>query len=362
MQTYLGEDRRSAERRRRAAQAVFERRSGRDRRAARAVTAAALAGMLAASPAMAGKRPPAPTPSPTPAPSASASGNPFAGARFYVDPGSNARRTADSWRSTRPSDAAAMDKLASGSQADWFGNWNADILAAVDSRVSAISATGAVSVLVAYNIPNRDCSGLSGGGAPTAAAYRDWIRRFALGIGSRRAAVVLEPDALAQLCGTAAEQQTRLDLLWDAVQVLKANPATAVYIDAGHSNWLAADVAASRLQAAGVAQANGFSLNVSNFNPTANELAYGNTVAQRIGGKHFVIDTSRNGLGPSTTWCNPPGEALGQRPTAQTGNATADAYLWVKRPGESDGTCNGGPNAGSWWADYALGLAQRAAF
>ena len=33
-----------------------------------------------------------------------------------------------------------------------------------------------------------------------------------------------------------------------------------------------------------------------------------------------------------------------------------DAYLWVKAPGESDGTCNGGPYAGAWWPDYALRL------
>jgi endoglucanase len=235
----------------------------------------------------------------------------------------------------------------------------------VDRRVSTIAAAGAVPVLVAYNIPNRDCSGgYSAGGATDGAAYRDWIRRFALGIGARRAVVILEPDALAQLgqCGDPAQQQARLDMLWDAVQVLKGNAATSVYVDAGHSNWLSADVAAARLDAAGVAQADGFSLNVSNFNPTANEVAYGKAVASRIGGKHFVVDTSRNGLGPSTTWCNPSGEALGARPTASTGDASVDAFLWVKRPGESDGTCNGGPNAGTFWTDYALGLAQRAAY
>ncbi len=61
-------------------------------------------------------------------------------------------------------------------------------------------------------------------------------------------------------------------------------------------------------------------------------------------------------------WCNPSGEALGAQPTAATGDASVDAYFWVKRPGESDGTCNGGPAAGAFWTDYALGLAQRAAF
>jgi endoglucanase len=304
----------------------------------------------------------------TPAPSAeltAAAANPLAGVRLYVDPNSNAKRTADAWRSTRPADAAQMDKIAGSAQADWFGNWNTDLLGSVDRRVTRAAAAGAVPVLVAYNIPNRDCSGgYSAGGAADGAGYRDWIRRFALGIGSRRAVVILEPDALAQLgkCGTEAQQQDRLNNLWDAVQVLKGNPATAVYIDAGHSTWLSADVAAARLNAAGVAGADGFSLNVSNFNPTANEVAYGKKVSAKLGGKHFVVDTSRNGVGPSTTWCNPPGEGLGLKPSSNTADGNVDAYLWVKRPGESDGTCNGGPSAGTFWADYALGLAKRATF
>jgi len=61
---------------------------------------------------------------------------------------------------------------------------------------------------------------------------------------------------------------------------------------------------------------------------------------------HFVIDTSRNGLGPWTPdaaypdpqdWCNPPDRGLGLRPTTDTGDPLIDAYLWVKVPGESDG-------------------------
>ncbi|HEY2941766.1 MAG TPA: glycoside hydrolase family 6 protein, partial [Vicinamibacteria bacterium] len=141
---------------------------------------------------------------------------------------------------------------------------------------------------------------------------------------------------------------------------LKADPAVGVYIDAGHSHWMSADTAAARLHAAGVADADGFSLNVSNFYATAGEIAYGRTISQRLGGKHFVVDTSRNGAGVApSTWCNPPGMALGARPTAATGDALVDAYVWVKRPGESDGTCNGGPSAGAFWPDYALGLAQR---
>jgi endoglucanase len=83
-----------------------------------------------------------------------------------------------------------------------------------------------------------------------------------------------------------------------------------------------------------------------------------------VGGKHFVIDSGRNGLGPDTSgeWCNPAGRALGIRPTTNTGVAGLDAFLWIKTPGESDGACNGAPAAGQWWADYALGLAERAAY
>jgi endoglucanase len=176
---------------------------------------------------------------------------------------------------------------------------------------------------------------------------------------------VLEPDALAGMdCLSAADQQTRLALLSDAVSVLAARPGVATYIDAGHSGWQSASTMATRLSSAGVANARGFSLNISNFMTTASERTYGDQLSGLIGGRHYVVDTSRNGLGPAPggQWCNPSGRALGDRPTTATGDALADAYFWIKRPGESDGTCNGGPAAGTWWADYALGLAQRAAY
>jgi endoglucanase len=174
--------------------------------------------------------------------------------------------------------------------------------------------------------------------------------------------VILEPDALADAgnCGDAAAQQARLNLVWDAVNVLKADPAVSVYIDAGHSHWMPAETAAARLLAAGVAAADGFSLNVSNFYGTPGEVAYGRAISQRLGGKHFVVDTSRNGAGAApSTWCNPSGMALGARPSAATADPVVDAYVWVKRPGESDATCNGGPSAGTFWPEYALDLAKR---
>ena len=290
---------------------------------------------------------------------------PFAGRRFYVDPNGPARRQAELWRASRPADAAQMDKIAAQPDALWLGGWNQDVAAATRARVDAAQAAGSIPVLVAYNIPQRDCGLYSAGGASSADAYRTWIRDVAAGIGTRAAVVVLEPDAIAGIdCLSSADAQRRTGLLRDAVGVLTALPAASVYLDAGHARWQPASEIATRLRSAGVADAQGFFLNVSAFVTNSENAAYGAQVAALVDGKHFVIDTSRNGLGPAPDgdWCNPPGRALGARPGWATGVSRQDANLWIKRPGESDGPCHGGPAAGQWWPEYALGLAQRAAW
>jgi endoglucanase len=65
-------------------------------------------------------------------------------------------------------------------------------------------------------------------------------------------------------------------------------------------------------------------------------------------------------VGAETDWCNPRGQALGVVPTTRTNHPLIDAFLWVKQPGESDGTCNGGPRAGSWWNEIAVELSRAA--
>ena len=285
--------------------------------------------------------------------------NLFSGARLYVDPASAAKRQADAWRRSRPSDAALMDRLAAQPVAQWLGGWNVDIGSDVANAVSRITGSRALPVFVVYNIPGRDCGQYSAGGANGSDAYRSWIRDFANGLGNRRAVVILEPDALAGMsCLSAPLQQERLNLIHDAVRVLKAKGA-AVYIDAGHARWVAPQEIANRLNRAGIADADGFSLNISNFLSNSVNIAYGTEVSKRVGGKHFIIDTSRNGQNATNAgnWCNPTGQRVGPPPTTRTGNPLVDAFLWIKTPGESDGTCGGGPAAGKWWGEYALGLA-----
>ncbi|HEY0529365.1 MAG TPA: glycoside hydrolase family 6 protein, partial [Gemmatimonadaceae bacterium] len=269
------------------------------------------------------------------------------------------KRQADAWRNSRPADAALMDRIASQPIAQWVGGWNVDIGRDISNAVSRISGANSLPVFVAYNIPGRDCGQYSSGGANGSDAYKRWIRAFANGLGGRRAVVILEPDALAGMnCLSKPLQEERVNLIHDAVRVLKAKRA-AVYIDAGHAKWVDPGEMANRLNRAGIAEADGFSLNISNFLGNSVNIAYGTEVSKRVGGKHFIIDTSRNGNNSNSAgnWCNPKGERVGSAPTTHTGNPLVDAFLWVKTPGESDGTCGGGPAAGKWWAEYALGLA-----
>ena len=290
-------------------------------------------------------------------------GDPFEGRALHVMGDTPARRQANDWRGSRPGDAATMDRLAATPTAKWFGGSVTTVAGDADRYVSDARATNTLPVIVAYNIPQRDCGQFSAGGANSPDGYRAWTAELARGIGDRPAVVILEPDALAGIdCLNGADQMTRYALLSDAVNTLEARPGTSVYIDGGNPGWVPADQMANRLNAAGVHRSAGFALNTSNYHDTDFATRYARDLSGRVGGKHAVIDTSSNGAGSDGEWCNPTGRALGARPTSNTSDPVVDAYLWIKTPGESDGDCNGGPSAGAWWPDYALGLAARAGF
>jgi endoglucanase len=283
---------------------------------------------------------------------------------LYVNDYSLAASAAQNLKTSRPSDAKLLEKIANQPTGQWVGEWSGDVETTVHNLAKATNGKGMVPIVVAYNIPNRDCGQYSAGGSASPDAYRKWIHEFAQAAGPFRLIVVLEPDALGHLtqCLSPADQQARLALLKEAVDALEARPGVSVYIDAGHAKWIPAPEMAKRLAAAGVANADGFALNTSNYIGTEESVAYGHAVSAATGGKHFIIDTGRNGNGPTADaqWCNADGRALGSAPTTSTGDPMVDAFFWVKPPGESDGTCNGGPKAGEFWPEAALGLAKRA--
>jgi endoglucanase len=301
---------------------------------------------------------PPPVASSTPSPVASIL-NPLLAKKLFVDTDTNAKRQADAWASTRPADAQVMKKLSLQPVATWLGNWNVDVKASVKGVVDRAANQNQMPVLVAYNIPVRDCGSYSAGGANSPTEYLKWIRAFKDGIGTRSAVVILEPDAVAGMdCLSDAMKNDRLKMIQDAISIFKENKNTAVYVDAGNAHWIGADVMADRLKKAGIDKADGFALNVSNFYTNSENITYGEQLSKLLNSKHFVIDTSRNGNGSNGQWCNPEGRKIGATPTTSTGNSLVDAFLWIKTPGESDGNCNGGPSAGTWWPEYALKLGQ----
>lgn len=384
------------------------------------------------------------------------------GTRFYVPQlqhYQDALRQVAHLRATGQKEAAAgISAMIRTPQAVWLtGDTPAQVRREARQVTQRASAKHELPVLVAYNIPFRDCAQYSAGGATTVAEYEAWIDALAAGIGRRDAVVLLEPDGLGiipwytpiatsepEWCrpaeadpATAASE--RFAMLNHAVDALGANPRTRVYLDGTHSAWLGVGDVADRLHRAGVARADGFFLNVSNYRTTSDSLTYGGWISRCLwfgtnaaeggwrlgrfdycgsqyypstgytdttatdqwyldnvtnaanppGGPadltHFVVDTSRNGRGPWTPpagvypdpqdWCNPPGRGLGARPTTRTHDPLADAFLWVKVPGESDGQCsrgltdNGGvdpewgrvdPAAGEWFPQQALELVRLA--
>lgn len=392
------------------------------------------------------------------APAAVADDAGLVGSDLYVDPFSTTLESAQGLSGQARADAQLLGSIAS---ADWFTKGTpAEVKAAVDKVVTAATARGEMPVLVAYDIPYRDCALYSAGGAADTAAYEAWIDGFAAGIGNRPAAVILEPDGLGVIphyttlegqvdscqpadADAATAAADRFVQLNHAVDALKAKPKTSVYLDGTGASWLSVPEISSRLVKAGVQRADGFFLNVSNYQFTTNSTWFGTWVSQCIayatqvnpggygdcgqqywnGGPatdwqgtamsqygqwshdnadlalntsgvesrfdsilggvkattHFVIDTSRNGLGPwqypagvyaeHEDWCNPPARGTGALPSTETGVPLVDAYLWVKVPGESDGKCYRGtagptdpargmedPDAGKWFVQQAREL------
>lgn len=273
---------------------------------------------------------------------------------LYVNPDTRAAAAA---ASATGEAKALLDRIAQTPQAFWVTDQNPDsAAAAVADYTSRADEAGAIGVLVLYAIPGRDCGYHSAGGVADS-EYARWVDAVAHAVVGEPW-VVLEPDALAML-GDCDGQGDRVGYLRYAATALTGAGAR-VYVDAGHSGWHGAEETARRLNEVGLDGLAGFALNTSNYQTTADSVAYGERVSELTGGASYVIDVSRNGNGSNGEWCNPRGRALGEAPRLVDDGTHLDALLWVKLPGESDGPCNGGPAAGEWFEEIALELARNA--
>jgi endoglucanase len=265
------------------------------------------------------------------------------GTSFYVDPYSAAANW-DAQNPGNPLEPAIANRIANVPSAIWFTQYDPDRIAGqVEQVTDQAAAENTVPVLVLYDIPEVNCAVNPPGGAPSVADYESWAAAFASGLGEHTAIVIVEPDGISDQTCLNAQQATARDgaIAYAGSAVRRADPNARVYFDAGNSSWNSPQVQAQRLTEADVTtSANGIFSNASNFLPTDAEVDYDEQVLADLGdpsGLHIVVDTSRNGNGPGSTWCDPSGRALGQLPTANTGNPLVDAYLWIKDPGQADG-------------------------
>jgi endoglucanase len=221
---------------------------------------------------------------------------------FYVPPAPDgANQQIKRLRSDDRDRAAALVKAeVSTPQAVWFTDGTPKQVRKAVRKVSdRAKAKKAVPTLVVYNVPGRDCSQYSSGGAGSDEAYRAWIDGFAAGLSKKqKVIVVVEPDGLTNLpadCPSAYPGQQvgefpnpaagtltagRIaDIRYAGKTIRKANKKALVYLDSGHSAWKGVADASARLTAAGVQDVQGFSLNVSNYQWTPNLSEYGTWIS-----------------------------------------------------------------------------------
>lgn len=316
----------------------------------------------------------------TPAAIAQADDSPEA---LFVDPRSTTVKAAEGLEGEARADALRLARIPS---ATWLAYGTPEIVETMARDVTQrAAAAGQMPVLVAYNIPYRDCALYSAGGAADGEAYLVWIAGLARGVGNRPAIIVLEPDGLGVIpwhrnlagglegCRPEGQDETaaarRYEQLRGAVAILSALPKARVYLDGTGSSWLAPGEIASRLIRADIGKVAGFFLNVSNFESDARVVPYARWVSDCIalvtGGmnpracpsqfsaepfeqpgnrkridsaydrlfaerglkrapeaqKHALIDTSRNGQG---SWKPPTGRYR-------------DAEVWCNPPGRGLG-------------------------
>ncbi len=288
------------------------------------------------------------------------------------------------------------------------------------------ASTPSLVEIVIYDLPGRDCAALASNGEipATAAGLTEYETQYINPIASIlsqfatsniRVVAIIEPDSLPnvvtnqalQTCQTATpfyEQGTTY-----ALNKLHAIPNVYNYMDIAHSAWLGWPNNMSGTPAvyntvvkgttAGYASIDGFISDTANytptqeplltnptlqvngtqidsvtfyqFNPTFDELSYDTAMYNTLvssgfpASKRFLIDTSRNGWGPThpttitqaadaTTyvndnkidkrpfrgdWCNQNNSGIGARPTDEPFGTSSpvEAFVWIKPPGESDG-------------------------
>ena len=361
---------------------------------------------------------------PAPGGNAASRRNPFLDVNFFLNPEyvDNVEATAKAF----PAEADAIRKVKQYPSGLWLDSIahvaNLPLWLGEARKQQQASGKPTLSLVVVYDLPNRDCAANSSAGELKvsengAARYRtefiDVIAKHFKDYSELPIVVILEPDSLGNLVTNmnlpkcADSRSAYVDSTVYAIQKLQL-PNVSIYLDAAHAGWLGWDHHRESLikvykkvlkQAGGTDMIRGFATNVSNYthlynrdgmamessDPCYNEMIYVKKLAvglsdSGVKNKGFIIDTSRNGKGGIRKvwghWCNIKGAGLGERPRAAPA-PFIDAYFWIKPPGESDGisdptqprfdaecasneSAQGAPQAGVWFQSYFLDLVRNA--
>lgn len=308
-----------------------------------------------------------------------AAANPLVGLTYFID-----KLYGLPWRHYQAAHGKKkqlIGKIATNPQFKWMGRWDVRKYGTGARAVSQFLARvdceqGQVAQIATLFHEGRSCgNGFTGGGAKEDARYRKILKSFAEGIGEHRVVIAFEPDSLGTIsCLIPSRRTARISALRYGVEQLSKVPNATVYIDAAAADWLNVAKTTKLLRKVGVSKVRGFMLNATHMVSDRNSIKYGKKISKRLGGKHFIVNTSDNGRGPmyrplphgrrQTIWCNPPSSGLGKPATTNTGSPAADALLWVNRPGTSHGACKppglSGPSPGQWFERRALSMAKRA--
>jgi cellulose 1,4-beta-cellobiosidase len=295
-----------------------------------------------------------------------------------------------------------------------------------DAAAQGTASTPSVIDIVIYDLPGRDCAALASNGEilATAAGLTEYETQYIDPIASiltqfassnLRVVAIIEPDSLPNVVTNQSKSACQTATTYYeqgityALNKLHAINNVYNYMDIAHSAWLGwpnnmngtpavynTVVQATTAKYASIdgfisdtanytptqeplltnptLQINGQNVDSANFyqyNPTFDELSYDTAMYNTLvaagfpASKRFLIDTSRNGWGPThpTTitqasdvntyvadnkidqrpfrgdWCNINGSGIGARPTDEPFGTSSPVlgFVWIKPPGFSDG-------------------------
>ena len=264
----------------------------------------------------------------------------------------------------------ALEQVSKQPIASWYTDRDIYAKRTVENCFNKCNDKIAHPVIVVYGLPQNDCHGgySSDGFNQNTSDYQNFIETLSVAASNNPVIYILEPDAIGLLLSEPCAYDRKYDEhISLAISILSKNPNAIMYLDIGY--WIlysrdnALKVAETIARVDPLNKIRGIAINSANYR-TANEMIGLCKQLSDVSKKdyHCVVDTSRNFKGPSpvSEWCNTKNTGIGHPPTNETNSSIIDYFLWIKPPGESDGTCDDkdrssdsmkGPSAGSFFKE-----------